>query len=112
MPAMQRMPLRLTKWRWENVKNSSTLDARGSGAVKQGIAFSNAAISYQLEGIARTSFSLALPPEVAVGTSSSTGQVLSEGGLTTNSKQDWTVSEGGTCTIGTSESGYLRGASG
>ena len=104
MPAMQGMPLRLTKWQWENMKNSSTLDVGGSGAVKQGIAFSNIAISSQLEGIAGASFSLALPPGVAVGTLSSTGQVLSERGLTTNSRQGWTVSEGGTCTIGTSGS--------
>ena len=93
------------------MKNSSTLDVGGSGVVKQGTNFSSVVISSQLERVVKASFFLALPPGMAAGASSLTGQVSSAKGLTTNSWQGLIVSEGGTCTIGTSGIGSSRGAS-
>ena len=78
------------------------LDIGGWGAVKQGTAFSSASMSSQLEKVAGASFSLAFPPRVVVGVSSSVGQMSLVEVITTSSYLGPTTSEGDTCTDGLS----------
>lgn len=88
-------------------KRASMPGVGGSGAVKQGTFLSNAFISSQIGELIGVSFSLISSLEVwPTRIPSSTGQAFfSAEEFTTNSCPYLTVSKGGTCVVGASETG-------